>query len=102
MFYLTKRIDERQCSLGERCMVLADFSGIPAGTKGKVVEIYEEGIMIEWEIPIGKPSPSMNQRFLRDGFSRGELEYLAFATYKHPRVSALVAQVGIDEPKRIN
>jgi len=96
MFYLTKRIEERQCSLGERCMVLADFSGVTAGTKGKVVEIYDKGIMVEWD--------DENDRFrpLRDGFSREELEYLAFATYKHPKVSALVAQVGVDEPSRLN
>lgn len=73
MFYLLKRVDEKQCTVGERVMVLADFSGIEAGSKGKVAEIYNEGVMIAWE-----------HKDIQDGFSREELEYLAFATEKHP------------------
>ena len=83
MFYLTKRVDEKQCTLGERCMVLADFSGINAGHKGRVVEIYDEGVMIQWN-----KSPDGYRR--SDGFSRDELEYLAFETKKHPKVDPAV------------
>ena len=45
MFYLThKTISEIQES--DKVMVLADFSGIPAGTKGVIVENYKEGVMV--------------------------------------------------------
>lgn len=81
MFYLTKRVDEKQCTVGDQCMVLADFSGIAAGTQGYVQEVYHEGVMIEWVTGERRPA---------DGFSREELEYLAFATLKHPRVDATV------------
>jgi hypothetical protein len=81
MFYLLKRIDEKQFNLGDRVMVLADFSGIKSGTKGKVVEIYDEGLMVEWDDE-GKD----RFRPLRDGFSRDELEYLAVETEKHPKL----------------
>ena len=85
MFYLLKRVDEKQCNVGDRVMVLADFSGVPAGTKGKVVEIYDEGIMIEWEF--GKSPLDREMRIpIRDGFGRDELEYLGFETTKHPKL----------------
>jgi len=74
MFYLTKRVDEKQCFIGDRCMVLADFSGIPAGTRGTVTEIYDKGVMVEWD------------QSRSDGFSRDDLQYLAFETLKHPDV----------------
>ncbi len=97
MFYLLKRIDEKQCTIGERCMVLADFSGIPAGTKGIITEIYEEGVMVTWELD-GVTSDFIREKISKgdefmachgwsnDGFSREELEYLAFETSKHPRI----------------
>lgn len=82
MFYLLKRIDEKQCTVGERVMVLADFVGIKAGTIGKVHEIYEGGVMIEW------PAKSEREKHhpLLDGFGREELEYLGFETEKHPKL----------------
>lgn len=73
MFYLLKRVDEKQFTVGDRVMVLADFSGIKAGMKGKITEVYNEGVMVEWD---DKP--------LSDGFGRDELEYLAVETQKHP------------------
>jgi hypothetical protein len=78
MFYLLKRQDEKQFSIDDRVMVLADFSGIPAGTKGMITEIYEEGVMVQWEMD--------GQRRPADGFSREELEYLAVETKKHPKL----------------
>lgn len=100
MFYLTKRVDEKQCLVGEECMVLSDFSGIPAGMKGIITEIYSEGVMITW-IKDGKTAEDIiaaldvemvaaSRGFLSDGFSRDELEYLAFATQKHPKVDPAV------------
>jgi hypothetical protein len=82
MFYLLKRVDEKQCNLDDRIMVLADFSGVPAGTKGKIVEIYDRGVTVEWELP----TKGSWQKPLRDGFARDELEYLAFETEKHPKI----------------
>ena len=98
MFYLLKRVDEKQCTLGEVCMVLADFSGVPAGTKGIVCEIYNEGISIAWLklTPHGSKSEEQIREaieagncypaagFDTDGFSRDELEYLVFETKRHP------------------
>lgn len=110
MFYLTKRVDEKQCTVGEAVMVIADFSGVPAGTKGVIVEIYDEGVSVAWaglrssrmsilntvetiqdRVRLGnsdKITPS--QGWAVDGFSRDELEYLAFATAKHPKVDPKV------------
>jgi hypothetical protein len=90
MFYLTKRVDEKQCTIGERCMVLADFSGIKAGTKGRVCEIYERGVVIQWEYEHQVVRSNGLNRPQRDGFSRDELEYLAFETRKHPKVDPKV------------
>lgn len=103
MFYLTKRVDEKQCTPGEKVMVLADFSGVPAGTKGLVVEIYNEGVSIAW-IRLAHPGSNKSEGDIReameigrcypaagfdvDGFSRDELEYLAFETAKHPTKSS--------------
>lgn len=99
MFYLMKRVDEKQCTPGEKVMVLADFSGIPAGTKGIVSEIYDNGVMISWirrSYPGGNKSEEEIMQAIKegrcypaagfdtDGFSRDELEYLAFETNKHP------------------
>ncbi len=83
MFYLTKKtIDE--IKVGERCLVLADFSGVPAGTHGLIIEHYKTGVMVEWQNrPLDKDRPK-HQKPLADGFHEDELEYLAFATPKHP------------------
>lgn len=73
-------------------MVLADFSGVPAGTKATVVEIYDEGLMLEWD----ELKPGENDRYVnRDGFGREELEYLAFETQKHPKVDPAVNRVSL-------
>lgn len=75
-------------------MVLADFSGVPAGTLGKVHEVYNEGVMIEWPHEIGNRNKFAPP--LRDGFARDELEYLAFCTMKHPKVDPEVYNIGVD------
>lgn len=82
-------------------MVLADFSGIPAGTKGIISEIYDEGVMVSWlgmqtsmtEITKEMVLEAIAEKhcfpargFPSDGFSRDELEYLAFETVKHPKI----------------
>lgn len=113
MFYLTKRTDEKQCNLGDVCMVLADFSGIPAGTRGVVTGVYSEGVMITW---VGLEHARMSkvntvetigERIARgddfsaamgwfsDGFSRDELQYLMFCTAKHPDIDAMVYNYNI-------
>lgn len=99
-FYLTKRVDEKQCTIGDECMVLADFFGVPAGTKGIVSEIYDGGVMIAWIglHPVGSKTVNEITAAIRagrcfpaagfdtDGFSRDELEYLAFKTNAKPSV----------------
>ena len=78
-------------------MVLADFSGVPAGTKGVVSEVYDEGVMVAW-IGLKAAGVNMTENAIRDaidkgkcypaagfdtdGFSRDELEYLAVGTEK--------------------
>ena len=84
MFYLLKRVDEGQCNLGDRVMVLADFCGIKAGEKGTVVEIYDGGVMIEWDKGIETDSGFGKRP--HDGFGREEFEYLGFETSKHPKI----------------
>lgn len=69
MYYLQIKNHEEQCRVGDKCMVLADFFELPAGTKGEIVEIYDGGVMVYWK-DLG----------IRDGFSRDELIYLAFGT----------------------
>lgn len=107
MFYLTKRDDEKQCAIGEKCMVLADFSGVPAGTKGIVCEVYDEGLSIAWiglahsskgtedhiraGIKAGNCYPAAG--FDTDGFSRDELIYLAFETKMRPDINPQVSNI---------
>lgn len=79
MFFLTKRIAATQCTPGERCMTLADWSSVPAGGRGTVLELYEGGIMINWD-----------DVDINDGFSDDDLQYLVFATKKHPNVDPTV------------
>jgi hypothetical protein len=75
MFYLTKKTKIEEVNVGDQIIVLADFSGIPAGTKGRVQAKTETIVMITWNI--GNPANS-------DGFREDELEYLAFATKTKP------------------
>jgi hypothetical protein len=84
-FYLTKRVGEKQCTVGERCMVLSDFISINAGKKGTVVEVYDGGVSIRWD----KNGEGYSGT---DGFSSDELEYLAFETQKHPRIDPTVTR----------
>ena len=104
MFYLTSRKSEQQCIVGDQVMVLADFSGVPAGTKGLVSEIYDGGVMVAWiglhnktlgdilkAMISSKPMElSAARGFLMDGFAADEMGYLAFATEKHPKVDPMV------------
>ena len=102
MFYLLKRVDEKQFTLGDVVMVLADFSGIEAGAKGVITEVYDEGVMVTWarvssarmnklntvetiqeRLQKGDTFPAA-MGWISDGFSRDELEYLGVQTLKHP------------------
>lgn len=88
MFYLLKRVDENQCTPGEKVMVLADFCGVLAGHKGRVQSIYSGGVMIEWEPRDREEEKAIERGWkkpLVDGFSTDELEYLVFETRKHPK-----------------
>ncbi len=100
MFYITQRSSEQQCTPGELCMVLADFSGILAGTRGIVTEIYDSGVSIAWyktdeealriiqAIREGTCYPARGYSI--DGFSRDELVDLGIATLRHPNIDAKV------------
>jgi hypothetical protein len=99
MFYLTKRTSISERKVGDECIVLADFSGIPTGSKGHIDEIYRRGVMVQWRDildPVINYTATPNGEHLvahhiatrprRDGFSEDELEYLAFARSKRPNV----------------
>lgn len=74
MMYLSKKTSEKDCKVGDNVMVLADFSGVPAGTRGEIVEVNNGGVMVQWT-----PRNQWEEaRPLRDGFTRDELKYLAF------------------------
>lgn len=79
MFYLTKK-SVKEIEVDDELMVLADFPGVPAGSKGVVTENYGDGVMVEWKRQRAQPW----QKPLQDGFHDDELEYLAFATMRHP------------------
>ena len=112
MFYLTERVDEKQCSVGDRLMVLSDFSGIPAGLKGTISEIYHEGVMVEWDVlhcysvdnGCSRAAEECScgcyeckpRRKRSDGFSRDDLQYLAFETKKRPDVDPTVTNIHAD------
>lgn len=85
MFYLTKKEKVSDIAVGDQCMVLADFTGIKAGQKGVITENYKQGVMVTWEPAGGWQSDSRNDQ--SDGFGEDELEYLAFATLRHPTKS---------------
>lgn len=90
MFYLLKRIDEKQFAVGDVVMVLADFSGVEAGTKGVVTNIYDGGMMVTWArlntVETIRKRLQKGDTFLaakgwlNDGFSREELKYLGVQT----------------------
>lgn len=87
MFYLTKKEKIADIEVGERIMVLADFSGIQAGQKGHICENYKHGVMVEWDCTSALCTHGHFPRHdhpKMDGFGEDELEYLAFETQKHP------------------
>lgn len=64
--------EEAQGKVGRMVRSLVEFSGVPKGTTGRVVAVYEVGrdrfsVDVEWNLPErAKP--------LRDGFSKDEYE----------------------------
>lgn len=95
MFYLLRGVPLPDIEVGQRVMVLADFSGVPAGTKGVISQNYRTGVMVVWaldgvslddvaaEVQSGQPLMAF-QGWHMDGFDSDELEYLAFETSRHP------------------
>jgi hypothetical protein len=83
MFYLTKK-PIQEIKKNDRVMVLADFSGIPAGTKGTIRQNYETGVTVEWDKKKPEDGDVWDMRPGSDGFGSDELEYLAFETAVHP------------------
>lgn len=65
----------------ERCMTLCDFAGVPAGTKGTIVENAENMLTVEWD----NLGTQMGNQYkpLRDGFAANEIKYLAFKEKQH-------------------
>ena len=57
-------------------MTLCDFAGVPAGTKGTVVDKADDMLTIEWD----NLGTQMGNQYkpLRDGFAGNEMKYLAF------------------------
>ena len=84
-YYLTKRTDENQCTVGERCMVLNDTVTSIAGSKGTLVEIYDGGVSVQWD------KNGMGQ-IGTCGFARDDLDLLAFETKRHPSVNPEVTR----------
>lgn len=102
MFYVLKKEKVADVEERERIMVLADFSGVPAGTIGVITENYRTGVMVTWakdgktiediyaaldmkETTGNEFELSAARGFVMDGFGEDELEYLAFGTLKHPK-----------------
>lgn len=82
-YYMLKRSDEGQCLIGDRCMVLADTGALTAGQKGRIIEIYEGGITIQFDKRVGDIKTI-------EGFERDHLNYLAWETRQVPWVCAEV------------
>lgn len=78
--------------VGERCMVLSDFLGIEAGTKGAIVEICDGGVIIEWDDTRGDMA-GRDRHKRSEAFIFNELQYLAFETKKHPNVDPEVTNI---------
>ena len=85
-------------------MVVADFSGVKAGTKFKVKEHYGKGVMVAWE---GEDHTNFRGEQNTDGFGEDELHYLAFKGLPGDRCHTPLVKTsrsligGIDEPFRI-
>jgi hypothetical protein len=82
MFYLLQKKEVKDVAVGERCMVLADFAGVPAGAMGKISENYGTGVMVSWEWDRTVIATNMPPK--SDGFAEDELCYLRFETEKKP------------------
>lgn len=90
MFYLLKRQKPNECNLGDRLMVLSDYSGVPAGTRGTVTGVYEKGVVVDWDGNNLLDDMHTEPGTRCDQFAESEMEYLAFETEKHPRIDSTV------------
>lgn len=63
-----------QAKIGAIVRSNMEFSCVPSGTRGRIVEDYGTGVMVEWDMP-------SNFKPLCDGFDkRTELEFLDLVT----------------------
>lgn len=72
MRYLTRKTSLLEVHLNDKVMVLSDFSGVPAGTKGEVMNVNDQTIGVQWLDNAGGFQG-------KDWFSEKELAYLVFA-----------------------
>lgn len=75
-------------NIGDQVRTRFAFYGVPKGTKGIIVERYENGVTVGWDLtdrpyPMGTPPeevaklPAVDPACpLRDGFSTEEFKYL--------------------------
>ena len=76
--------DEAIALLGHEVCSLVEFSGVPIGTNGRVVDIYDVGndsfdVVIEWDLP--SRNYPLRDRFAKDTYIEflTEDEHLAVA-----------------------
>lgn len=59
-----------QVTVGARVKTLVDFFGLPCGSEGVIVEDYDTGVTVRWQLKLGRTP-------LEDGFDKKtELQYL--------------------------
>ena len=62
-----------EATVGARVRSNVEFSCVPTGSPGRIVEDYGTGVMVEWDLP-------SNYKPLTDGFDKEtELKYLDLA-----------------------
>lgn len=65
--------EEAMQKIGHKIRSLVEFSGVPLGTRGSVVDIYEVDsgcfdVVIKWDFPVG--SELSQDRFAKDTYER--------------------------------
>lgn len=67
---IVQRLRYQDAVIGRGVKARIDFVDVPKGTTGRIVEDYDSGVMIEWDLPAFYPP-------LRDGFDKSrELIFL--------------------------
>jgi hypothetical protein len=66
-------MNPNQATVGQIVRSNTSFAGVPEGTRGRIVEDYGTGVMVEWDIP-------SHYKPLVDGFDKDtELQFLDIA-----------------------